>query len=155
MCSHQWAGRNQLLWLAHNMWHAEQGKGPSGQRACMQDRARGSPPASFGRHIKGGRTSPALLVLYGADRPGCTMQDQLYPEMKRFILHPCVSGSAQRAGCGDFFASTAILRYESFFTQRKVVVSFTFEVRALIICLRITYKLRCPAAAQSVQVHGF
>ena len=57
------------------------------------------------------------------------LQDLLYPEMKRFILHPCVSGSTQRAGCGEFFSSTAILRYESFFTQKKVVVSFTFEVR--------------------------
>jgi hypothetical protein len=55
-------------------------------------------------------------------------QTLVYPEMHRFILHPCVSGGTQRAGCGAFFASTAVLRFESFFTQKKVVVSFTFEV---------------------------
>ena len=73
------------------------------------------------------------------------MQDQLYPEMKRFILHPCVSGGAQRAGCGDFFSSTAILRYESFFTQKKVVVSFTFEVRHPRPCLRVAYHPPMPS----------
>ena len=55
----------------------------------------------------------------------------VYPQMHRFILHPCASGGAHSVSCGEFSAATSILRFESFFTQKKVVVSFTFEVRSL------------------------
>ena len=70
----------------------------------------------------------ARAVLRGCVAGAACAQTLVYPQMHRFILHPCVSGGTQRAGCGAFFASTAVLRFESFFTQKKVVVSFTFEV---------------------------
>lgn len=58
-----------------------------------------------------------------------SVQNVSYPQIQSHILHPCVSGSQQAPACGDFFAATSILRFDSFFTQKRVVVSLTFEVR--------------------------
>ena len=48
--------------------------------------------------------------------------------MHRMLLHPCVSQDAGAIGCGEFFSATSILRFQSFFTQKRVVASYTFEV---------------------------
>lgn len=56
-------------------------------------------------------------------------QDLEWPQMHRLMLHPCVSGGSAPAGCGEFFSATSILRFQSFFTQKRVVASYTFEVR--------------------------
>ena len=50
--------------------------------------------------------------------------------MHRMLLHPCVSQDAASIGCGEFFSATSILRFQSFFTQKRVVASYTFEVSA-------------------------
>ena len=50
--------------------------------------------------------------------------------MHRMLLHPCVSQDAGAIGCGEFFSATSILRFQSFFTQKRVVASYTFEVGA-------------------------
>ncbi len=60
----------------------------------------------------------------------CRVQNATYPQIHSHILHPCVSGSQQSIDCGGFFAATSILRFDSFFTQKRVVVSLTFEVCA-------------------------
>ena len=59
---------------------------------------------------------------------GVRLQNSSYPQIHSHILHPCVSGNQQSTGCGGFFAATSILRFDSFFTQKRVVVSLTFEV---------------------------
>ena len=56
------------------------------------------------------------------------MQDLEYPQMHRLMLHPCVSHEGQSSSCGEFFSATSILRFQSFFTQKRVVASYTFEV---------------------------
>ena len=52
--------------------------------------------------------------------------------MHRLMLHPCVSDDERSIGCGDFFSATSILRFQSFFTQKRVVASYTFEVAHLL-----------------------
>ena len=71
--------------------------------------------------------------IHGTEQNGACVhaQTMVYPQMHRFIMHPCASGGTARAGCGEFASATSMLRFESFFTQRKVVVTFTFEVRPL------------------------
>ena len=58
----------------------------------------------------------------------CSLQNASFPQIHSHILHPCVSSSQQQPLCGDFFAATSILRFDSFFTQKLVVVSLTIEV---------------------------
>jgi hypothetical protein len=60
----------------------------------------------------------------------CSLQNASFPQIHSHILHPCVSSSQQQPLCGDFFAATSILRFDSFFTQKLVVVSLTIEVRS-------------------------
>ena len=51
--------------------------------------------------------------------------------MHRLMLHPCVSNDERNINCGEFFSATSILRFQSFFTQKRVVASYTFEVSLL------------------------
>ncbi|CAL5218412.1 g88 [Coccomyxa viridis] len=55
-------------------------------------------------------------------------EDLEYPQVHRLMLHPCVSNDERSINCGDFFSATSILRFQSFFTQKRVVASYTFEV---------------------------
>lgn len=66
--------------------------------------------------------------------------------MHRLMLHPCVSNDERSIGCGDFFSTTSILRFQSFFTQKRVVASYTFEVK-----LRPGISCSC-ALSQSAQI---
>ena len=61
-------------------------------------------------------------------RSVCILQDLEYPQVHRLMLHPCVSNDERSINCGDFFSATSILRFQSFFTQKRVVASYTFEV---------------------------
>lgn len=62
------------------------------------------------------------------------MQDLEYPQMHRLMLHPCVSHEDQSLSCGEFFSATSIMRFQSFFTQKRVVASYTFEVGRVFQC---------------------
>ena len=73
--------------------------------------------------------------------------------MHRMLLHPCVSQDAGAIGCGEFFSATSILRFQSFFTQKRVVASYTFEVSAhlldwLPLHLQMTINSSTPAFAR-------
>ena len=70
-----------------------------------------------------------IWAKHGLIRRVCCLQDLEYPQMHRLMLHPCVSNEERSIDCGNFFSTTSILRFQSFFTQKRVVASYTFEVR--------------------------
>ncbi len=83
------------------------------------------------------RPSEALLAgLHVLTVTVCIVQDLEYPQVHRLMLHPCVSNDERSINCGEFFSATSILRFQSFFTQKRVVASYTFEVCR---CLHTSY----------------
>ena len=75
-------------------------------------------------------SSSQVEAIKGAASLTCVVhvQDLEYPQMHRLMLHPCVSSEERSINCGQYLSATAILRFQSFFTQKRVVASYTFEV---------------------------
>jgi hypothetical protein len=57
------------------------------------------------------------------------LQDAQYPQLHRYILHPCVSWPGEHNACGGLHAASAVLRFESYLSMRKVVLLLVYEVR--------------------------
>ena len=68
------------------------------------------------------------------------LQEQIYPQLYRYILHPCVSWPGLPNMCGGLHAATGCLRFDSFLTQDNVVIMLIYEV---------TVKRRNPSSLPS------
>lgn len=55
-------------------------------------------------------------------------QRLIYPQLYRYILHPCVSWPGNPNMCGGLDTATGTLRFDSFLTQEKVVIMLIYEV---------------------------
>ena len=56
------------------------------------------------------------------------LQELIYPQLYRYILHPCVSWPGLPNMCGGLHTATGCLRFDSFLTQRNVVIMLIYEV---------------------------
>ena len=56
------------------------------------------------------------------------LQDLIYPQLYRYILHPCVSWPGNPNMCGGLHTATGDLRFDSFLTQEDVVIMLIYEV---------------------------
>ena len=63
------------------------------------------------------------------------VQTLIYPQLYRYILHPCVSWPDNPDMCGGLHTATGDLRFDSFLTQDDVVIMLIYEVSALPSCL--------------------
>jgi hypothetical protein len=61
------------------------------------------------------------------------VQEQIYPQLYRYILHPCVSWPGNPNMCGNLHTATGCLRFDSFLTQDNVVIMLIYEVRSLVL----------------------
>ena len=79
-----------------------------------------------------------LFLLRGL-RVGLARQDIEYPQIYRYILHPCVSWPGSPNMCGGLHSAAGNLRFDSFLTAENVVLMLIYEVSA---CLgtRLTAK---------------
>lgn len=55
-------------------------------------------------------------------------QELIYPQLYRYILHPCVSWPGLSGMCGGLHTATGDLRFDSFLTQENVVIMLIYEV---------------------------
>ncbi|CAL8463815.1 g3349 [Coccomyxa elongata] len=55
-------------------------------------------------------------------------ETQIYPQLYRYILHPCVSWPGMPNMCGGLQTATGTLRFDSFLTQENVVIMLIYEV---------------------------
>lgn len=55
-------------------------------------------------------------------------QELIYPQLYRYILHPCVSWPGMSGMCGGLHTATGDLRFDSFLTQENVVIMLIYEV---------------------------
>lgn len=56
------------------------------------------------------------------------LQELIYPQLYRYILHPCVSWPGNPNMCGGLHTATGDLRFDSFLTQEDVVIMLIYEV---------------------------
>lgn len=56
------------------------------------------------------------------------LQELIYPQLYRYILHPCVSWPGNPDMCGGLHTATGDLRFDSFLTQEDVVIMLIYEV---------------------------
>ena len=61
---------------------------------------------------------------------GAPAQELIYPQLYRYILHPCVSWPGLSGMCGGLHTATGDLRFDSFLTQDNVVIMLIYEVPA-------------------------
>ena len=59
------------------------------------------------------------------------MQELIYPQLYRYILHPCVSWPGIPNMCGGLHTATGTLRFDSFLTQENVVIMLIYEVELM------------------------
>lgn len=70
------------------------------------------------------------------------MQTLIYPQLYRYILHPCVSWPGNPNMCGGLHTATGVLRFDSFLTQEDIVIMLIYEVSSPAVqCIR-----ECAAA---------
>ena len=62
------------------------------------------------------------------------VQTMIYPQLYRYILHPCVSWPGNPDMCGGLHTATGDLRFDSFLTQEDVVIMLIYEVRSASLC---------------------
>jgi hypothetical protein len=72
----------------------------------------------------------AIMGVKAEDRSWChpMLQELIYPQLYRYILHPCVSWPGQPNMCGGLHTATGCLRFDSFLTQKNVVIMLIYEV---------------------------
>ena len=58
------------------------------------------------------------------------LQDIEYPQIYRYILHPCVSWPGSPNMCGGLHSAAGNLRFDSFLTAENVVLMLIYEVSA-------------------------
>lgn len=58
------------------------------------------------------------------------LQDIEYPQIYRYILHPCVSWPGSPNMCGGLHSAAGNLRFDSFLTAENVVLMLIYEVRS-------------------------
>ena len=76
------------------------------------------------------------------------VQTLIYPQLYRYILHPCVSWPDNPDMCGGLHTATGDLRFDSFLTQDDVVIMLIYEVSALPSCIPIPV----PSSHQHLQM---
>ena len=57
-------------------------------------------------------------------------QDIEYPQIYRYILHPCVSWPGSPNMCGGLHTAAGNLRFDSYLTAENVVLMLIYEVRS-------------------------
>ena len=58
------------------------------------------------------------------------LQEEEFPQLYRYILHPCVTwyhGSKIHL-CGGFHTASSVLRWQSYLSQKNVVIMLMYEV---------------------------
>ena len=69
------------------------------------------------------------------------LQDIEYPQIYRYILHPCVSWPGSPNMCGGLHSAAGNLRFDSFLTAENVVLMLIYEVSA---CLSTGLTMQTP-----------
>ena len=70
-----------------------------------------------------------------SERLALPVQTLIYPQLYRYILHPCVSWPDNPDMCGGLHTATGDLRFDSFLTQDDVVIMLIYEVSPHTSCL--------------------
>ena len=70
-----------------------------------------------------------------SEQRALSVQTLIYPQLYRYILHPCVSWPGNPNMCGGLHTATGDLRFDSFLTQDDVVIMLIYEVSPLSFCL--------------------
>ena len=60
------------------------------------------------------------------------LQEEEFPQLYRYILHPCVTWyhGSKIHSCGGFHTASSVLRWQSYLSQKNVVIMLMYEVIA-------------------------
>ena len=82
------------------------------------------------------------------------LQTLIYPQLYRYILHPCVSWPGNPNMCGGLHTATGDLRFDSFLTQEDVVIMLIYEVRRAQLLALVVGLIYVSTHARNCEVYG-
>lgn len=82
------------------------------------------------------------------------LQELVYPQLYRYILHPCVSWPGTPNMCGGLHSATGDLQFDSFLTQEDVVIMLIYEVNCACLSVAQHCKLKGPSTGMGIFACG-